>query len=359
MKNKKFQYPSKGSELEHIRFTDKNKQNVLQQIKIAPLRNGSNKNKIGRSRKKKIYYSCLIAAALFVLFLSSAYFSPTMAKVAAKIPYFSLFIKQQEYKNEVMKVIDDVANKEKYPLRSLNISIPDKKITLSIHGSENQVKEMKAGVIKNINNALVAQDFGKFHIDIIRDKSKDYPVTELSPEDKKNMKDSQELEKKILEELKKNHFIMPFQPQVRINKMEKYIYVSIPKTEKRMTLLKNILDTASSKYGKFRYDIRKSDIKAREQELRWEKNNIIGIIVGGLMENKDFKVTGFSYSFHPLPLQIIVKTSIDSSDPDAKKLANRIENEINVFIKTDETTKEVRNDPYEITIISKDKKKIN
>ena len=98
---------------------------------------------------------------------------------------------------------------------------------------------------------------------------------------------------------------------------------------------------------------------AREQELRWGKNNIISILVGGLMANKEFKVSGFSYSFHPLPLQITIKTSVDSSDDEAKDLAKRIEDEINSFIQTDDITKEVRNDPYEITILSKDKKKIN
>jgi hypothetical protein len=81
--------------------------------------------------------------------------------------------------------------------------------------------------------------------------------------------------------------------------------------------------------------------------------------VGGLMENKDFKVTGFSYSFHPLPLQIKIKTSLDSGHPDAEKLAEEIENEITEFIQTHEKTAEVRNDPYELKIYGKDKKIMN
>ncbi|MGV3466108.1 MAG: DUF4030 domain-containing protein [Heyndrickxia sp.] len=359
MEDKKFQYPNNGSELEHIRFTDKNKQKVLQEIKITPLATASKKPKVNRSRKKKVIYSGFIAATLLIIFLTSAYVSPTMAKVAAKIPYFSLFIKQQEYKNEVLEVIDDVAAKYKYPFESLNISVHDKEISITILGTEKEVNNIKTNVIKNINDALIAKHFGKYQINVKSVKRREVHITKLSSEEKKNLKDSQKLEKTIVEELKKNNFVMPFPPQVRINKLEKYIYVSIPKTEKRMALLKDILNNASSKYGKFKYDIRKSDLHAREQENRWEKNNIIGIIVGGLMENKDFKVTGFSYSFHPLPLQIIIKTSVHSSDRNAKKLAKRIEDEINIYIKTDDTTKEVRHDPYIITVYSKDNKKIN
>lgn len=56
------------------------------------------------------------------------------------------------------------------------------------------------------------------------------------------------------------------------------------------------------------------------------------------MENKAFKVTGFSYSFHSLPLQIKIKTSLNSTDSEAKELAEEIESEITEFIQTHEKT---------------------
>ncbi|WP_404323429.1 hypothetical protein [Cytobacillus firmus] len=40
-------------------------------------------------------------------------------------------------------------------------------------------------------------------------------------------------------------------------------------------------------------------------------------------------------------------------------LAERIEEEIKSFLQTHEKAEDIRNDPYELTILSKDKKKIN
>jgi hypothetical protein len=123
--------------------------------------------------------------------------------------------------------------------------------------------------------------------------------------------------------------------------------------------LKEQLKLLTRDYGEFRYRKTSINMAAREQELRWGKNDIISILFGGLQENKAFKVTGLSYSFHPLPLQIEVKISLKSTDPEAKQIAEEIENEITDFIQTHEKAAEVRNDPYELSIVGKDKKKIN
>jgi hypothetical protein len=137
------------------------------------------------------------------------------------------------------------------------------------------------------------------------------------------------------------------------------MYIALPKTEKRVDQLKEQLKLLTKEYGEFRFRITSIDMAAREQELRWGRNGIISILFGGLSENKAFKVTGLSYSFHPLPLQMEVKISLKSTDPEAKQLAEEIENEITEFIQTHEKAAEVQNDPYELTILGKDKKKIN
>jgi hypothetical protein len=141
--------------------------------------------------------------------------------------------------------------------------------------------------------------------------------------------------------------------------VEDFIYIALPKTEKRVDELKEQLKLLTKEYGEFRYRITSIDMAAREQELRWGKSGVLNVLFSGLDENKAFKVTGLSYSFHPLPLQIKVKISLKSTDPEAKKLAEEIENEITDFIQTHEMATEVRNDPYELIILGKDKKKIN
>jgi hypothetical protein len=344
----KLKYPKNS----HMRFEDKHKQIVLEVIKNLPVKNRSN------IVIKRWGYSSVAAVALFLILIGSSYFSLGMAKVAAKIPYFSLFIKQEEYKIALYDVLDDVINENKYEISGLDVSVPNREITVSLLGSKMDVKSMTDEVVKNINNELVTQNFGKYKIEVKRGTIRESQV-ETNPKDEEYTRKSMELEKKVLDLLEKNNYKPAFPIEVRINSMENFIYIALPNTEKRVPELKVELKMLTKEYGEFRYRITSIDMAAREQELRWQKNDIISILVGGLMENKDFKVTGFSYSFHPLPLQIKVKTSIKSTDPGAKEVAEDIENEITEFIQTHEKTAEVRNDPYELTIYSKDKKIIN
>jgi hypothetical protein len=352
-----FNYPKQHPELNELHFDEKNKKHVIEAIK-----KGQPERSIQRRKpKRKLALTGLAAAAIFLFFIGSAYFSPAMAKVAAKIPYFSLFIQQEEYKYALQDVVFEAIRDEKYnDLRNIEVSIPKREITLWFGGTKAEVREIEESVIPLVNNAVKENNFGTYKIEVIRDKTVYNKIPEDSPEVEKYMKDSAELEKKIIAQLEQNNYEMPFPVQARINEIEHYIYVAIPKTETRISELEELLRTTAKPYGDdFKLDIRKIDMAAREQEKRWDEAGIIHILVGGLMENEDFKVTGFSYSFHPLPLQIKVKTSVKSTDSSAKELAEKIEQEIETFIQTNELTKDVRNDPYELTILGKDKKQIN
>ncbi|MBY0099136.1 DUF4030 domain-containing protein [Mesobacillus maritimus] len=350
-----FKYPNQHPDLSELHFDEKNKTQVFEAIQKgeSPVQK--------KKPKQKLALTGLAAAAIFLLFIGSAYFSPTMAKVAAKIPYFSLFIQQEEYKNALQDVVFEAMKDEKYnDLRNIEVSIPKREITIWFGGTKTEVKEIEESVIPLVNTAVKENNFGTYKIEVIHDKTVYDPIPEDSPEVEKYIKASSELEKSIIAQLEKHNYDMPFPVQARINEIEKYIYVAIPKTETRIAELEDLLRTVAKPYGDdFKLDIRKIDMAAREQEKRWEEAGIIHILVGGLMENEEFKVTGFSYSFHPLPLQIKVKTSVKSTHASAKELAVKIEQEIHTFIQTDDLTKDVRNDPYELIILGKDKKQMN
>jgi hypothetical protein len=346
----KLKYPKNS----HMHFNEKHKKNVLGAIKNLPEKNRRKGSKIVI---KRWGYSTLAAAALFLLLIGSTHVSLGMAKVAAKIPYFNLFIEQTEYKYALYDVIADVMNENKYDFNTLDVSIPDREIQIGVLGTKEEVKAMKDNVIESVNNELVAQKFGKYDIEVQRGELRQ-PM-EPTPEENEYMRKSMELEGKVQDLLVKNNYQPAFPIEVRINSMENFIYIALPKTEKRVDELKEQLKLLTKEYGEFRYRITSIDMAAREQELRWGKSGVLNVLFGGLDENKAFKVTGLSYSFHPLPLQIKVKISLKSTDPEAKKLAEEIENEITDFIQTHKMATEVRNDPYELIILGKDKKKIN
>ncbi|WP_223589010.1 DUF4030 domain-containing protein [Neobacillus bataviensis] len=353
--NHKWKYPSKHSELKQLRFEEKHMEYVLNSV--TEIQSNNSANVKNRTVFKRFGYSTIAAAAMFILIVGSSYFSLDMAKVAAKIPYFSLFIKQEEYKYALHEVIVDVINRNHYKVVDVEVSIPKRKITVSLLGSKKEVNSIKDEVITKMNRELVAKNFGKYMIDIIKGELKDQG-RELTPEEQKYMNDSMELEKKVTDLLNKNNYKPAFPIEVRINSIENFIYVALPNTEskQRVSELKEMLKSVTKEYGEFRMRITSIDMKAREQELRWGSSQIIGIIGSGLMSDKSFKVTGFSYSFHPYPLEMKIKTSVKSTDPEAKELANEIMNEINEFIQTHELTKDVRNDEYKVMIYGKDKK---
>lgn len=340
----------------HMRFEEKHKQKVLEAIKNLP---EENRRKGSKILIKRWGYSTFAALVLFLLLIGSTHVSLAMAKVTAKIPYFSYFIKQKEYTDALHGVIFEVITENKYDFSNLNVSVPDREIKIWLIGSYEDVRSIKAEVIETINSELVAQNFGKYDIEVKRGKVRQPDAMESTPEVEEYVRKTFELEKKVIDMLAKNNYHPAFPVQVRINSKENFIYIALPKTEKRIAELKEKLNLLTKDYGEFRYKITSIDMAAREQELRWVQNGIIDIIFEGLSENKAFKIEGLSYSFHPLPLQIGVRISLKSTDPEAIEIAETIENEIAEFIRTHEMTENVRNDPYEVTIYGKDEKKIN
>lgn len=353
---KKFKYPTSDTELSKIQFSDQFKKQVINIVNGEQYE--ENKHKKWKSKPKKIIYIIAPLAVVFILFIASTYISPTMANVAAKIPYFHWFIQQEDSRDEIIAHVDTVLMEHDLQLGSLYISIPNKEITIWVPLAKSELHKQKKQLTKDIQESLKDNNFGNYEIMLKREDPNNGHY-QLSKEDIQNQKDSEELQKKIQQYLDTHDYVTAFPINVTINSKMKNIYVSLPKTDNRKAELRKKIEGISKEYGTFNIRITQVDMKAREQEKRWDKNNIMGILARGLMENKKFEVKGYSYSFHPLPLQIKIKLSVHSSDKKAKELATKIEEEIDLFIQTDEITKDVRNDPYQVTILSKDKKVLN
>lgn len=347
---KQFKYPKSDPNLSGIQFTDELKQKVLERVNKPDY---SSAIKRRRPVTKKIFYAVAAPIAAVALLIASTYISPTMAKVAAKIPYFHWFVQQEDVRAEIRDCLFKTLKEKNIPMASYSASIPNKEITIGVELSEIQLKNQKHQITRIIHDTLMDNNYGKYKITL--KKANPNVGGESTKEDIQNQKDSIELERKIQDYLDKNNYVTAFPIRVQIGGGYKGIYVALPKTDDRKDELKEVLLALSKEYGDFELKVTRVDMNAREQEKRWERLGIISILANGLTDNKEFKITGFSYSF---PLEITLKTSLHSSDKDAKALAQKIEEEIDTFIQTDEITKEVRNDPYRLIILGKDKKVI-
>jgi hypothetical protein len=200
----------------------------LEAIKNLPEENQRKGSKIVL---KRWGYSTLTAAALFLLLIGSTHVSLGMAKVAAKIPYFSVFIKQTEYKYALYDVIADVMNENKFDFNGLDVSIPDREIKIELLGTKAEVRGMKDKVVQSLNNELVAQNFGKYDIDVKRGELRQ-PM-EPTLEENEYIRKSMELEKKVLDLLEKSNYQPAFPIEVRMNSMENFMYIALPNTKKK------------------------------------------------------------------------------------------------------------------------------
>ncbi|MED3690944.1 DUF4030 domain-containing protein [Peribacillus butanolivorans] len=135
--------------------------------------------------------------------------------------------------------------------------------------------------------------------------------------------------------------------------------IDVPNTEKTIEEIKEITNEIlrAKNIESYSIKINKIDLVQREKEAKWDE--IFPAIYDGLSAKKEYKVTGFAYSFHPAPLQIIIKTSINSSDKDAPEKVHIIEKTINEFLNSKEIKGKIDGEPYKIIIRSKDKQKIN
>jgi len=75
---------------------------------------------------------------------------------------------------------------------------------------------------------------------------------------------------------------------------------------------------------------------------------------------KEFKeYRGFAYSFHPEPLQIIIKTNLETSNWFWNPKVRRIEKYARAIIEVKRKANDLEDIPYEVVIRDKDGKRVN
>ncbi|OZU87122.1 hypothetical protein CIL03_18225 [Virgibacillus indicus] len=346
MKNK-WKYPVK---VEQMRFTEKNQQTVLNELD-TPLQ---------RNKSRKPIRNGLTAAAIVLLLLGGALFVPSIENVVAKIPYISQFIKQEEQRmNQMDSILDEVnavAEENGMKLRDLRMDSKEMEVHLiGLSGNNESITEQ-------IQSKLDEAGFTGYDVKVVAYEEEEQEIeTERSKEEiEQDSRDSEALKAALKERLEAQGYELMFPVSVRINNVEGiYMNVIVPESEERLEQLKEIMKEEAKVYGDdYKLDVRQVQKIAREQEIRWQKTGAISNIGRALMEADNLHVNGFSYSFHPYPLEINVKTSLELDNPEAVEIAKEIHSEIDSFIQSDEETKTIRDDQYNVKVLSKDKKEI-
>lgn len=307
-------------------------------------------NRIGKGRIiQSLTYSGMALVLLFGLFIGSAFISPAMAEVAAKIPYLNKIFHSESINQTLWRELEEKG----YRISGLGGNA--RQIFISIEGSEAYFHDVRDEVEEIAANILKAKEYDGYKIKVERQidqvpepiSARDQAISNALEESYNHLL---ELKFKVL-----SHGYSYPAP----NSDKVIVHIDIPDTEKRIKEIKETINESlrEKKIDSYSIKINKIDLSQREKEAKW--NEIFPAIIEGLTAKKEYKVTGFAYSFHPAPLQIIIKTSINHTDKDADEKVRIIEDTIYEFLNSEEIQEKIAGEPYTIIIRGKDKKRIN
>ncbi|WP_154992558.1 DUF4030 domain-containing protein [Priestia megaterium] len=298
---------------------------------------------------RNVVYCGIALVILSGAFISSAFVSPAMAQVAAKIPYLGQLFKQEP----VSDVLYQELEKKGYKIDSLGQTYygEKKQIEISVTGSEKYFKSIKGDINNIAKDMLEARHYDSYKVKITRYDPAQY---QYNPDPRQEKYDK--INEEIDNELKKqNYHVLSlnmggFDQDVRVE-------LEVPDTEKHIEEMKQIIIDvlAKNKEEKTPIKVYKINLKKREQDGRWA--NIINDVGEDLLGKDKYHVKMVGYSVHPEP-QVFIYTSLSYSEEN-KEFANELEGVIDEFLQTDDMKAKIKGDPYKIIIYAKGKKKLN
>jgi hypothetical protein len=156
-----------------------------------------------------------------------------------------------------------------------------------------------------------------------------------------------ELNKNLEEGLKQKGYEFLY-----VNPFNEVIEVAIPLTEERGDEIKAAtLELAQANGSEKDVKLVSVDVEKNKREGIWMK--YLESIHEGLALKKEYKVSGYAYSYKEDKMKIIIKTSMNQSEQDAKETVTKIRNEIKTFIDNERVNTSVKNDEYQIIVRDK------
>jgi len=230
--------------------------------------------------------------------------------------------------------------------RLLRVQVKDEKFV------DNHGKGMKT-LIHDVSKEIKFEDL-EVIFDIV-----DIQV-EVSEEEKKQTELLNETIKITSELLKEKNYQFS---SVNINHTTSFIEIRIEGTKEYYNAVKdeisNLVADAISSKTNMNFDVKVT--RRSENEVRDEKWHPLFTTIREETDKKFEEYKGFAYSFHPEPLQIIIKTDLDKSKWwwNSDKKVKEIENYVQEIIELKREELVIEEIPYEIIIRGKKSKKLN
>ncbi|MDN4524932.1 DUF4030 domain-containing protein [Fictibacillus fluitans] len=303
-----------------------------------------------RTPVKKFMFACCAAVVFFALFVSSGFVSPAMAKVVSKIPFLEILFREESVMPQVMDELKDRGIK----VSGMGMSYQGKKtFSVTIDGDKAYYNKVKSEVKQATEGVLKENGYDAYTVSVEMPRKSDDSDGEV-PEEMKKLEHLQASTSKEFE----NKKIKLVQFGISYNMGNPSIDIDVSDKSKRIDEIKAIIreNLKKEKLPAYPIHIKKINMKKVNQENRW--GDVVSAMAQDLFGKKKFKTAGLGYTVHPKP-KLTISTTIKSSDPDSRAYAKEIENSIERFFKTPQLKEKIKNDEYQIVILSKDKKRLN
>lgn len=307
------------------------------------------KDKSQWSLPKKIKIFSTVAVILAMLLVSSAFVSPSMARVVSSIPYLGAIFQSEP----IGHIISEELAKEGYEVNSTGVTAnPDKKVEVIMAGSAEDFVEVKQEVENFTGEILMSKGYDAYKVEVRHEQTNaDYKLSKQEQAEK-NL-----LDQEVTAKLEEGGYQFN---RVFTDPTDKSIFINITGSEEYFESVKEAVENAgtetvtSNNYAG--YTIIPTRVESKITPID-KGAMIIPAMAEGFLSKKEYNVTGLAYKEDPLTF--IIRTSIASSDPEAEGLGTEIETMISEFLESDEISSILDGETYNIVVESKDDQKIN
>jgi hypothetical protein len=291
---------------------------------------------VKKRRNRKFQFVAAAVVGLGIL-TGSAFLNPSIAEMASKIPYLGQVFQTKP----VYELIHDALEKEGYKNLSLGMT-PGEKVLFEIRleGSEKDADRERGKITGIVEDILKSKGYDSY----------DIKVTSFIPEvveETEEEKQMTQLGSKIEEGLRASGYdiiiVNPYNPKIE---------VSIPLTEKRVDeIQKATIELAKANGSDKKVQMDVVDVENNKREGMWM--DYLRSIHEGLALKKEYKVSGYAYSYKPEKMKIVIKTSMTASDEGTKETVGKIRDEIKAFLDSEDVKAKVGNQPYVVIVRDK------
>ncbi|UOQ84727.1 DUF4179 domain-containing protein [Gracilibacillus salinarum] len=315
-------FPNFKKDIDQIEIPEKKLNRAVE----SAIKQGKRKN---WSLSKKITYLCSAAVIFISLLMGSTFVSPVMAKVISNVPLLNQILQSMDQTEDRKEMLNELYNKVSESLsknyqgvvsvsmsRMFTYDPPEINILTEDKTLEQEYGKEIEGMINDLADSF---NIGEVNISI---ELKNDDFAEVSKEDKEQAERTDQLFK-IAEEVLRQKGYKP--GVMSMDAENPILQIEVRDTQQQFNKEKNDVESLvhDAIFNKTDLEYQVEITGRSEAEIRDQNWQPIFSSVMDEANKKFSEVNGFAYSFHPEPLQIILKTSL-SDEEQAKKLAAEI-----------------------------------